>query len=79
MSIVAITTVQYPFKDNRNDTQVEYLPVDNMEEAINFILEEYSNCDLHEVESTIDYTLLTGNLITGWKPTIVVLLHKEIN
>ena len=78
MKIVAITTVQYPFPDDRNSTQVEYLPVDSMEEAINFILEEYDNCDLHEVESTIDYTLLTGYLITGWRPTIVVLLHKEI-
>lgn len=78
MKIVAITTVQYPFKDDRNDTQVEYLPVDTMEEAINFILEEYDNCDLHEVESTIDYTILAGNLLSGWQPTIIVVLHKEI-
>lgn len=78
MLIKAITTVQYPFKDDRNDTQVEYLPVDTMEKAVNFILEEYNNCDLHEVESTYDYTILAGKLITGWQPTIVVILHKEI-
>lgn len=78
VAIKAITTIQYPFKDKWNDTQVEYLPVTTMEEAVNFILEEYGNCDLHEVESTIDYTLLTGYIISGWRPTIVVILHKEI-
>ena len=77
MQIKVITTIQFPFQDDRNTTEVEYLPVKTVKEAVLHIQKEYNNCSLHVVEMTHDYILLTGHLLTGWQPTIVILVYNE--
>lgn len=75
--IKVITIIQFPFDDGRNTIETRYLPVKTIKEASLHIQKEYNNCSLHLVDMTHDYILLTGQLLTGWQPTVVVLIHNE--